>query len=75
MSSAEQREEELLRRAGAGDRAALDDLFARHRERLRWMVQLRLNRKLQGRVNASDVVQEACLAATKGLELRCTAGT
>jgi RNA polymerase sigma-70 factor (ECF subfamily) len=53
--------DDLLRRAAAGDEAALAELFARHRERLRRMVGLRLDRRLQGRVDASDVLQEAYL--------------
>jgi len=48
-----------LRRLAAGDSQALADLFARYRDRLRRMVKLRLDRRLQGRVDASDVLQEA----------------
>jgi RNA polymerase sigma-70 factor (ECF subfamily) len=50
---------ELLRRAGAGDPPALAELFARYRDRLRRMVRLRMDRRLQGRVDPSDVLQEA----------------
>ena len=53
--------EELLRRAAAGDPAALAELWEGHRARLRKMVQLRLDRRLQGRVDPSDVLQEAYL--------------
>jgi RNA polymerase sigma-70 factor (ECF subfamily) len=53
--------DELLPRAAAGDAAALAELFARHRKRLRQMVRLRLDRRLQGRVDPSDVLQEAYL--------------
>jgi RNA polymerase sigma-70 factor, ECF subfamily len=49
----------LLRRATAGDESALADLFERHRSRLRGMVRLRLDRRLQGRIDPSDVLQEA----------------
>ena len=49
----------LLRRAGAGDPHALAELFARYRDRLRRMVRLRLDRRLQGRLDPSDVLQEA----------------
>ena len=52
-----------LRRAGLGDRAALGELLARHRDRLHLMVRLRLDRRLQGRVDPSDVVQDAYLEA------------
>jgi RNA polymerase sigma-70 factor (ECF subfamily) len=45
------------------DPAALGDLFNRHRDRLRLMVHLRIDRRLQGRVDASDVLQEAYVEA------------
>jgi len=57
---------ELCRRAAAGDQQAINELFARYRERLRAMVRLRLNRRLQGRVDPSDVLQEAYLEVCKG---------
>jgi RNA polymerase sigma-70 factor (ECF subfamily) len=49
----------LLEQARAGDQAALNELFSHHRARLRRMVELRLDRRLQARVDASDVIQEA----------------
>ena len=52
---------ELHRRIERGDEAALLDLFTRHRDRLKRMVKLRLDRRLQGRIDASDVLQEACI--------------
>ena len=57
----------LLQQARAGEPAALNDLFARHRERLVRMVQMRLDWRLQGRVDASDVIQDACLEAARRL--------
>ena len=51
--------EELVERATAGDHQALAELFERHRYRLRQMIRLRLDRRLQGRVDPSDVLQEA----------------
>jgi len=53
--------EDLLRRAAAGDEAALASLWERHRARLRQKVRLRLDRRLQGRVDPSDVLQDAYL--------------
>jgi RNA polymerase sigma-70 factor (ECF subfamily) len=53
--------DDLLRRAKAGDTAALGALFAHYRDRLRQMVRLRLDRRLAGRLDASDVLQEAYL--------------
>jgi RNA polymerase sigma-70 factor (ECF subfamily) len=50
-----------LARAAAGDQEALAQVFARYRDRLRQMVRLRLDRRLQGRLDPSDVLQEAYL--------------
>lgn len=41
------------------------ELFEQHRARLRRMVRLRLDRRLQGRVDPSDVLQEAHLEVAK----------
>jgi RNA polymerase sigma-70 factor, ECF subfamily len=49
----------LLEQACTGDQEALNALLARHRPRLRRMVDLRLDRRLQARIDASDVIQEA----------------
>jgi RNA polymerase sigma-70 factor (ECF subfamily) len=57
----------LLQRAVAGDAQARDTLFQLHRERLKRMVHLRLSRRLQGRVDDSDVVQEALLDCSRRL--------
>ena len=57
----------LLAQAAAGDERALDQLFSRYRKRLKQMVRLRLNRRLQGRIDDSDVLQEAYLEAAKRL--------
>jgi RNA polymerase sigma-70 factor (ECF subfamily) len=54
---------DLLQRAREGDAQALGELLAQHRERLRLMVRLRLDRRLQGRIDPSDVLQEACVEA------------
>src|SRR5262245_30220436 len=57
----------LLELAAAGDRAAADDLFSRFRKRLKRMIRLRLSRHLQGRLDDSDILQEAYLEAGKRL--------
>ena len=44
--------------AANGDQSALAEFLGRHRKRLRQMVRLRLDRRLQGRVDPSDVLQE-----------------
>jgi len=53
--------EDLLQRAVAGDAQARAALFALYRDRLKSMVRLRMDRRLSGRIDASDVVQEAYL--------------
>ena len=47
------------RASGGGDERALVELFEQCRGRLRRMVRLRLDRRLLGRVDPSDVLQEA----------------
>ena len=54
--------EELLDAALSGDEGALAVLVDRHRDRLERMVRLRMDRRLQGRVDPADIVQDAYLA-------------
>jgi RNA polymerase sigma-70 factor (ECF subfamily) len=56
--------DQLLQRVAQGNREELGPLLEQHRQRLRRMVALRLDRRLQGRVDASDVIQEAFLEAS-----------
>ncbi len=58
----------LIARLRAGDHDALAELFDKHREKLRRMVQLRLDHRLAGRVSASDVLQEAYIDALKRVD-------
>jgi RNA polymerase sigma-70 factor (ECF subfamily) len=58
----------LLDRARAGEPAALNEIFTRHRDRLRRMVDMRLDRRLQARVDPSDVIQEAYIDVVTRLE-------
>jgi RNA polymerase sigma-70 factor, ECF subfamily len=58
----------LIERAQAGDRDALNELFSRHRERLRRMVEMRLDWRLQARIDPSDVIQDAYLEVAERLE-------
>jgi RNA polymerase sigma-70 factor (ECF subfamily) len=62
MSADPRTNEELLEAARDGDEAALAALVERHRDRLERMVRLRMDRRLQGRVDPADVVQDAYLA-------------
>jgi RNA polymerase sigma-70 factor (ECF subfamily) len=57
----------LLQRVQDGDKQAFQELFGRHRERLRQTVLLRLDLRLARRLDASDVIQEAYLEATRRL--------
>jgi RNA polymerase sigma-70 factor (ECF subfamily) len=57
----------LVQRAAAGDEIAWNQLIANHRARLRRMVAFRLDRRLQGRVDASDVIQESLIDASRRL--------
>jgi RNA polymerase sigma-70 factor (ECF subfamily) len=59
---------DLLARARGGDRRALDSLLNRHRERLRRMVEVRLDTRLRARLDASDVLQEAYVEVAGRLE-------
>ena len=54
---------DLLRQAAAGDRDSLGRLLDQDRDRLSRMVALRMDPRLRGRVDASDVVQDACMEA------------
>ncbi|QDT36561.1 sigma-70 family RNA polymerase sigma factor [Stratiformator vulcanicus] len=57
----------LLQNAGDGDADAVQALLERHRGSLRRLVQLRLDRRLIRRVDASDVVQDVMLEAHQRL--------
>ena len=65
---------DLLRAAESGDDAAGQRLLARHRDRLRQMVAVHLDRRLAARVDPSDVVQEA-LARRRSRLCPTTCGT
>ncbi len=49
----------LLQRVATGDATAVDALLTLHRPKLKKMVRVRLSVRLQGRVDDSDIVQEA----------------
>ncbi len=53
--------EVLLERIRNHDAKAVAEIFAHYQDRLKRMVRLRLDRRLQGRVDPSDVLQEAFL--------------
>src|SRR5213080_2852474 len=57
----------LLRQAAAGDQESWGALFMQYRERLLCMVALRLDHRLQGRIDPSDILQEAFVEASAQL--------
>lgn len=59
--------ERLLQDAADGNPAAASDLLEQHRAALRRMIALRLDRGVARRVDASDVVQDVLLEASKRL--------
>jgi RNA polymerase sigma-70 factor (ECF subfamily) len=58
---------QLLSQAAAGDPEQFGALLEQHRPRLRRMVALRLDPRLHGRIDPSDVIQEAYLEASTRL--------
>ena len=58
---------QLVDMAAEGDGSAMSELFDRYREPLKKMVRVRLNRHLCGRIDESDVVQDAYLEAARRL--------
>ena len=59
---------ELLADVGQGKSEAVNRLLERHRASLRKMVQLRLDRQIARRVDASDIVQDVLLEASERLQ-------
>jgi RNA polymerase sigma-70 factor, ECF subfamily len=57
----------LIDRAKGGDRSARQQLLVRHRDRLRRMISVRMDRRLAARVDPSDVVQEVLTDAAQEL--------
>jgi RNA polymerase sigma-70 factor (ECF subfamily) len=58
-------DDDLLRRLEGGDERALTELFTRNRERLRRMIRLRLDRRMHGRIDSSDVLQDTYLEVAR----------
>jgi RNA polymerase sigma-70 factor, ECF subfamily len=61
-------ERDLLEQAARGDARSLQELFGRHQGRLKRMVALRLDPRVQRRIDASDIVQEAYLEVSQKLD-------
>ena len=59
---------ELLEQAKNGDADAVDRLLAKHREPIRRMIDMRIDPAIVQRVDASDVVQEVLIEASRRLK-------
>jgi RNA polymerase sigma-70 factor, ECF subfamily len=59
--------EQLLERAAEGDKESLGRLLTRHEERLRRLIAFRLDQRLQGRIDPSDVIQEVHIEVAEHL--------
>ncbi len=59
--------QKFLKLAQEGDQAAFEELFRRHRSKLRRMIALRMDRRVAARVDASDVLQDTYLEAFRRL--------
>jgi RNA polymerase sigma-70 factor (ECF subfamily) len=60
--------QELMVGAKQGDADAVNRLLERHRAAVRRMIDLRMDRQLQRRVDASDIVQEVLIEANRRLD-------
>ncbi|TWT40128.1 RNA polymerase sigma factor CnrH [Thalassoglobus neptunius] len=58
----------LVREVANGNETAVNDLLERHRQALRRLVHFRLDRQIANRVDASDVVQDVLLEASRRLK-------
>jgi RNA polymerase sigma-70 factor (ECF subfamily) len=65
-SSAASDLDDLLHRARAGEGSALGELLEAHRNYLTLLARLQIGRRLQGKADAADVVQETFLEAQRG---------
>jgi RNA polymerase sigma-70 factor (ECF subfamily) len=63
MGGRDQDPEDLLRLARLGHAAALGELLERYRDYLALLARLQIGRRLQGKVDAADLVQETFLRA------------
>ena len=58
---------QLIAQAKGGDESAVNQLMDRHRNSLRQLVRMRLDKKIQKRVDVSDVVQDVLVEANRRL--------
>jgi RNA polymerase sigma-70 factor (ECF subfamily) len=59
--------EQLLKEALQGDDSAVNQLMERHRNSLRQLIRMRLDHKIQKRIDVSDVLQDVLVEANRRL--------
>ena len=67
MAQSDPTKDELLQKAIAGDQEAFAALFEQYSARLKRMIVLRMDARIKGRLDASDVLQEAFIDASQQL--------
>lgn len=60
--------ENLIAQAKGGDADAINQLMDRHRNSLRQLIRMRLDKKIQNRIDVSDVVQDVLIEANRRLD-------
>jgi RNA polymerase sigma-70 factor (ECF subfamily) len=60
--------EQLIAQAKEGDTSAVNQLMDRHRNSLRQLIRMRLDHKIQKRLDVSDVVQDVLIEANRRLQ-------
>ena len=60
--------EQILARVQQGDRASLAQLLTAHRPYMKRIVELRMEKELQARVDPSDIVQETSLVVSRRID-------
>ncbi len=68
MCDADDQLDPMIQRMIKGDETALAQLFSVYRERLWRIINFRLDRRLQGRVDPDDILQEAYLNAVQRMD-------
>jgi len=63
----ENKTEQLLAGAKDGDSDAVNDLLQRHRDALRRLIEMRMDQRIQRRVDVSDVLQDVLVEANRRL--------
>ncbi len=68
VPAAQDPDQETMARLRRGGQAALASEFLRHQHRLRRMIEVRLDRRLAGQINPSEILEEAFLEAVSRLD-------